>query len=400
MNSSAALGEAQHLGQPAATWGGRLIPARTPVCRLLIWVVIVFQSLVLVAGGAYAADNKQQAPAKASKQAAPSSPKTITHPCARHSASELNRRAKPFLSSMTIHAIRYEVDRDLIQAVITVESCYQPKALSPKQAQGLMQLIPATAKRFGLSDPYKPYQNIKGGARYLAWLSQRFDGDLEKVLAAYNAGEGKVERYQGIPPYRETQHYVHDVLAVYHKLKQHKQAQNPQAQASPSVQQTPRKKQQALSPQSKQVPAPLSTQQRQAQLKKQRVLQQQARLRQQQAQRRMQQALQQKKAAANAQGVAGRKGNAASAEPPPPAPEITIGQPPLKAVSAPQTVQQQPASAAATPAPSPREQQANATAQQSPPVEQQPLPPPRLSKPGRGGWQATKKIAPQLFKKQ
>jgi len=145
----------------------------------------------------------------------------IHHPCARKSAHELNKKASPFLKYIQAASKRFSVDADLVKSVITIESCYRQKALSPKSAQGLMQLIPATADRFGISNVYDPEQNVRGGTQYLGWLSKRFNGDLQKVLAGYNAGEGKVDRYNGIPPYRETRNYVHDVLVVYKKLKSH-----------------------------------------------------------------------------------------------------------------------------------------------------------------------------------
>jgi soluble lytic murein transglycosylase-like protein len=108
----------------------------------------------------------------------------------------------------------YRLDPDLVLAVIQVESNFNPKALSPKQAQGLMQLIPATAKRFGVADPYDPHQNVRGGMAYLRWLLDHFNGDLKLALAGYNAGEGAVKRHGGVPPYTETQNYVRRVASV------------------------------------------------------------------------------------------------------------------------------------------------------------------------------------------
>lgn len=105
-------------------------------------------------------------------------------------------------------AKRHGVDPALIHSVIRVESNYQQKAISPKGAQGLMQLIPATAQRYGVANPFDPVQNLEGGVRYLKYLTERFDGDLRLALAAYNAGEGAVDRHGGIPPYPETQQYV------------------------------------------------------------------------------------------------------------------------------------------------------------------------------------------------
>jgi soluble lytic murein transglycosylase-like protein len=108
----------------------------------------------------------------------------------------------------------YRLDPELVLAVIEVESNFNPRALSPKQAQGLMQLIPATAKRFGVADPYDPHQNLQGGMAYLRWLLDHFNGDLKLALAGYNAGEGAVARHGGVPPFKETQNYVRRIASV------------------------------------------------------------------------------------------------------------------------------------------------------------------------------------------
>lgn len=105
-------------------------------------------------------------------------------------------------------APRYRLDPGLVLAVIRAESNFDPTALSPKDARGLMQLIPATASRFGVTDVWDPLDNIKGGMAYLRWLLDHFDGDEALALAGYNAGEGAVRRYRGIPPYAETRNYV------------------------------------------------------------------------------------------------------------------------------------------------------------------------------------------------
>ena len=107
----------------------------------------------------------------------------------------------------------YGLDPALVLAVIATESAFDPGARSPKNAQGLMQLIPATAERFGVEDVWDPVQNMRGGMVYLRWLMDRFEGDVRLALAAYNAGEGAVEKYGGIPPYRETREYVRRVLS-------------------------------------------------------------------------------------------------------------------------------------------------------------------------------------------
>jgi soluble lytic murein transglycosylase-like protein len=112
-----------------------------------------------------------------------------------------------------------EVDAALVHAVIAVESRYNPKAVSKKGASGLMQLMPDTARRYGVADVFDPAQNIRAGARYLSDLLRMFNKDVKLALAAYNAGEHVVARYGNkIPPYRETAAYVPKVLAYYKKL--------------------------------------------------------------------------------------------------------------------------------------------------------------------------------------
>jgi soluble lytic murein transglycosylase-like protein len=102
----------------------------------------------------------------------------------------------------------HDVDPSLIAAVIRAESNFDHVAISRKGAEGLMQLMPATAKRFGVTNSFDPVQNVHGGTRYLRTLLDRFDGDPELTLAAYNAGEGNVARYEGVPPFRETVDYI------------------------------------------------------------------------------------------------------------------------------------------------------------------------------------------------
>lgn len=106
------------------------------------------------------------------------------------------------------------VSPDLIKAVAMVESGLNPRARSPKGALGLMQLMPATAREYGVVDPYDPWENLRGGAAHLSDLLDRYDGDLSLTLAAYNAGSGAVKRYRGVPPYRETRNYVRKVRAL------------------------------------------------------------------------------------------------------------------------------------------------------------------------------------------
>jgi TPR repeat protein len=106
---------------------------------------------------------------------------------------------------------QYKLDANLVLAVVEVESNFNPTALSPKTAQGLMQLIPATAERFGVQNVWDPEQNLRGGMSYLRWLLDEL-GDVRLALAAYNAGEGAVRQHGGVPPYPETQDYVARVM--------------------------------------------------------------------------------------------------------------------------------------------------------------------------------------------
>src|SRR5262249_17742183 len=109
-------------------------------------------------------------------------------------------------------ARRHALDPELVRAVIAVESAFRPDAVSPKGAQGLMQLMPATARALGVKDALDPAQNVDGGTRHLRALIDQYGGDVKRALAAYKAGAGGVARHGGVPPYRETRDYVRKVL--------------------------------------------------------------------------------------------------------------------------------------------------------------------------------------------
>ena len=112
------------------------------------------------------------------------------------------------------HAEQHGISADLVRAVIQAESGFNPRAVSSKGAKGLMQLMPATARDFGVLDPFHPGENIRAGVAYLARLLARFDQNVERALAAYNAGPERVERYNGVPPYRETRDYVKKITGA------------------------------------------------------------------------------------------------------------------------------------------------------------------------------------------
>ncbi|MFO1433708.1 MAG: transglycosylase SLT domain-containing protein [Candidatus Competibacteraceae bacterium] len=115
-------------------------------------------------------------------------------------------------------APNYKLDPNLVLALIEIESAFRVNARSPKNALGLMQLIPSTAERFGVQDPFDPLQNLRGGMAYLRWLLAYFQGDVRLALAGYNAGENAVLKYGGIPPYAETQTYVERITRLYGRV--------------------------------------------------------------------------------------------------------------------------------------------------------------------------------------
>jgi len=128
--------------------------------------------------------------------------------------STVRLNTEAYAAEVRAAAQEFGVEEAVVRAIIHAESAFRPNAVSHAGAQGLMQLIPATASRFGVGNVFDPNQNIRGGVQYLAWLLKRFDNDLTLAAAGYNAGEGAVDRHGGVPPYAETQRYVQRVAQL------------------------------------------------------------------------------------------------------------------------------------------------------------------------------------------
>ncbi|HPQ52296.1 MAG TPA: lytic transglycosylase domain-containing protein [Spirochaetota bacterium] len=130
---------------------------------------------------------------------------------ARHmSIEEIQTMAREYANANRVPA-------GLVNAIIETESSYNPSAVSPRGAMGLMQLMPATARQLGVENPFMPEENVRGGVQLIRQLLDRYNGDYRKALAAYNAGEGAVDRHNGVPPYSETQNYVNRVIDSYQR---------------------------------------------------------------------------------------------------------------------------------------------------------------------------------------
>lgn len=172
------------------------------------------------------ATQARKTPAEAAPQPAPSAapaavppapePKPKPKPSPLHLLDTHATPAGPFGDLIFEVASRYSLNPHFLAAVVRVESSFNPRALSRKGACGLMQLLPETARRFGVrrKDLFDPAKNLDAGARYLKWLANRFGEDPVRVLAAYNAGEGAVQRYGGVPPYKETRNYVDRIFSL------------------------------------------------------------------------------------------------------------------------------------------------------------------------------------------
>ena len=161
---------------------------------------------------------------KKSRQGASSAKRSSGKKNSAHKSNSATRSRDPArysrYNSLIGEAARlYQLPESFIRAVLRVESDFNPTVVSRAGAMGLMQLMPRTARSMGVSDPFDARQNIHGGARYLRILANRFKGDLVLTVAAYNAGQGAVQKYKGIPPYKETQRYVRRVLKHYYAYR-------------------------------------------------------------------------------------------------------------------------------------------------------------------------------------
>jgi hypothetical protein len=157
----------------------------------------------------------------------------LSQPSASNSRAGKSAPVVPLNQVVDAASANYHLDPDLVNSVIHAESGFNPHAVSPKGAKGLMQLMPGTANNLGVNDAFDPQANVEGGSRYLRELLERYNLDLVKALAAYNAGPQRVEQYRGVPPFRETRAYVARIVHEYNtkKIAQEKAAKQKQAAA-------------------------------------------------------------------------------------------------------------------------------------------------------------------------
>lgn len=164
---------------------------------------------------------------------------TATLSCKGVNATMMNRRAEKYHSLIHQYANVYKIDPVLIKAIIRAESCFDRRAISRAGARGLMQLMPETARSYGVLDRFNAESNIKAGVTHFNDLLIEFKGSKSKAIAAYNAGAGAVKRYKGIPPYKETQTYVKRVLNFYKQYQSEKVRDNAKASSIQTLSKTP-----------------------------------------------------------------------------------------------------------------------------------------------------------------
>lgn len=190
----------------------------TPVCKIALGLALLIPLLVVIPPAAADIYRYVDANGRVHFTDTPTHGRYDMYLKEKLTAATSNRS---YLDIIRRHASSYHLEEALLKAVIKVESDYQPSVVSKKGAQGLMQLIPETAKDLKVSNPFDPYENIRGGSEYLRMMLDLFNEDVELALAAYNSGPNAVKRYGGIPPYDETRNYV---KKVKHYLDYYRQA--------------------------------------------------------------------------------------------------------------------------------------------------------------------------------
>ena len=194
---------------------------------MTVKTVIVALALLALAGPAYAQiytwRNANGTLVLSNVPQGGTAPKSFAVPAAKNLRATVFAppdRGRQFDSIIQVHADRHRIRPDLIRAVVQVESAFNPSAVSPKGAMGLMQLMPSTAQDLGIGNPFNPEENIRGGVMYLRRLLDRYDNNEELALAAYNAGPGAVDKYgEKVPPYRETRDYVSKISRMVQPIK-------------------------------------------------------------------------------------------------------------------------------------------------------------------------------------